>query len=151
VDGFGTGEGKQSVEGVQTEEEEAGAMLSQQSTAACTFQEGFQEETCDVHVDTNINHGEGHQTHYEHDYADLTCPNSILEELQALKGGKTCGVDGIMAEMIVDGGDALHQYLLNMHNRMLEGVCTARLWVGLITAVFNAGDVNDMGNYRSYV
>lgn len=50
-----------------------------------------------------------------------------------------------MAEMLIDGGEALHQCLLATYNRMLF---PAGLSVGLITAVFKSGDVNDKGNYR---
>ncbi len=113
---------------------------------------GSQLETGDVPVETQANPGEVPQPDY--DDSEPSCLNGefTAEELQkciqSLKRGKASGVDGIMAEMLIDGGEALHQCLLTMYDRMLEGAFPAGLSVGLITAVFTSGDVNDMGNYR---
>lgn len=95
---------------------------------------GFLEETGKVQVDTNIN--PGNESDHKLDYSSLTCLGGefSLEELQeciqALKQDKACGVGGIMAEMVIDGGDALRQCLLNMCNRILEGVFPAGLSLG---------------------
>jgi hypothetical protein len=142
VDQFGAG-GKSILEGFQ--EAEAWAMPSQQSTAGCALQEAGRatENSGDVQVDCNTKLGEIPQSD-EHDYSELTCRNGefTAEELQqciqALERGKACGLDGVMAEMIIDGGEALHQCLLNMYNRMLEGAFPASLSVDLITAVFKS-------------
>ena len=72
----------------------------------------------------------------------------LLNVLKKLKPGKAAGYDGVIAEMILFGGSDLHELLLQMFNRMLQGEFPTNLSVGLITAVFKSGDKHDMGNYR---
>ena len=54
------------------------------------------------------------------------------------------GIDGILPDMIKDGGELVKQSLLWLFNCMLAG----RLSVGLITAVHKSSDKSDMSNYR---
>ena len=39
--------------------------------------------------------------------------------VQELKRGKSPGIDGVSADMVIDGGDLLHDCLLQLFNRML--------------------------------
>ena len=56
--------------------------------------------------------------------------------------------DGILSEMIKDGGDVLHDCLLVIFNLMLTNHFPKQFFVGLITAVYKSGDKGDMSNYR---
>ena len=80
-------------------------------------------------------------------FADIT-----VEELQIcikrLQRGKSPGIDGICAGMIKDGGELMHSCLLELFNRMLSSHFPECMSVGVITAVYKAGDKQDMGNYR---
>ena len=58
------------------------------------------------------------------------------------------GYDGVLSEMIKDGGDVLHNCLLVIFNLMLNNHFPKQLSVGLITAVYKSGDKGDMSNYR---
>ena len=86
--------------------------------------------------------------------ADNTCLNKDItfDELcsciKRLKRGKSPGIDGILADMIIDDGDLVQSCLLWMFNCMLAGHFPERLSVGLITAVYKSGDKSDMSNYR---
>ena len=57
--------------------------------------------------------------------------------IKKLKRGKASGHDAVIAEMILDSGECLHECILLMYNRMLQGEFPKALSVGLITAVFN--------------
>ena len=62
--------------------------------------------------------------------------------------GKSPGIDGMLADMIKDGGDLVQQCLLWLFNCMLFSHFPARLSVRLITALSKSGDKLDMGNCR---
>ncbi len=68
--------------------------------------------------------------------------------IKRLKRGKSPGIDGILPDMIKDGGELVKQSLLWLFNCMLAGHFPERLSVGLITAVYKSGDKSDMSNYR---
>ena len=68
--------------------------------------------------------------------------------IKRLQRGMSPGIDAVCAEMIKDGGELLHTCLLELFNRMLMSHFPECLSVGVITAVFKAGDKKDMGNYR---
>ena len=68
--------------------------------------------------------------------------------IKRLKRGKSPGIDGILADMIKDGGDLVQECLLWLFNCMLASHFPERLSVGLITAVYKSGDKFDMSNYR---
>lgn len=68
--------------------------------------------------------------------------------IKRLKRGKSPGNDGILADMLKDGGDLVQECLLWLFNCMLASQFPERLSVGLITAVYTSGDKTDMSNYR---
>ena len=78
---------------------------------------------------------------------DITA-EELHECIRKLKRGKSSGMDGLLAEMIKDGGDVLQSCILCLFNCMLASHFPERLSVGLITAVHKAGDKSDMSNYR---
>ena len=86
--------------------------------------------------------------------ADASCLNAPIttDELhdciKSLKRNKSPGIDGVLSEMIKDGGDVLHNCLLVIFNLMLAHHFPKQLSVGLITAVYKSGDKYDMSNYR---
>ena len=55
-------------------------------------------------------------------------------------GNKSPGIDGVLSEMIKDGGDVLHNCPLFIFNLMLTNRFPKQLSVGLITAVYKSGD-----------
>ena len=79
--------------------------------------------------------------------ADITV-DELSQCSKRLKRGKSPGIDGILADMIKDGGDLVQQRLLWLFKCMLASHFPKRLFVGLITAVYKSGDKTDMGNYR---
>ena len=95
-----------------------------------------------------------------HATSGVSIPNSddalnkdiTVEELcsciKRLKRGKSPGIDGILPDMIKDGGELVKQSLLWLFNCMLAGHFPERLSVGLITAVYKSGDKSDMSNYQ---
>ena len=68
--------------------------------------------------------------------------------IKKLKRGKSPGIDGVSADMVIDGGDLMHDCLLQLFNRMLVTSFPECLSVGMITAVFKSGEKSDMSNYR---
>ena len=86
--------------------------------------------------------------------ADASCLNAPItpDELHGcikrLKRNKSSGIDGVLSEMIKDGGDVLHNCLLAIVNLMLVHYLPKQLPAGLITAVYKSGDKGDMSNYR---
>ena len=68
--------------------------------------------------------------------------------IKRLRRNKSPGIDGILSEMIKDGGDVLHNCLLVTFNLMLTNHFPKQLCVGLITAVYKLGDKGDMSNYQ---
>ena len=86
--------------------------------------------------------------------ADASClnapitPDELHDCIKHLKSNKSPGIDGVLSEMIKDGGDVLHSCLLVIFNLMLVNHFPKHLFVGLITAVYKSGDKGDMSNYR---
>ena len=78
--------------------------------------------------------------------ADITV-DELSQCIKRLKRDKSPGIDGILADMIKDGGDLVQQCLLWLLNCMLASHFPERLSVGLITAMYNSGDKFDMGSY----
>ena len=68
--------------------------------------------------------------------------------IKELKCGKSPGIYGVSADMVIDGGDMLHDRLLQLFNRMLATPFPECLSVSMITAVFTVGEKSDMSNYR---
>ena len=88
--------------------------------------------------------------------ADASCLNASItaDELhdciRRLKRNKSPGIesDGVLSEMIKDGGDVLRNCLLVIFNLMLANHFRKQLSVGMITAVYKSGDRGDMSNYQ---
>ena len=86
--------------------------------------------------------------------ADASCLNASItaDELhdciRRLKCNKSPGIDGVLSEMIKDGGDVLHNCLLVIFNLMLANHFPKQLSVGLITAVYRSGEKGEMSKYR---
>ena len=57
--------------------------------------------------------------------------DDICSCIKRLKPGKSLGIDGVLADMIKDGGDLVKQSLLWLLNCMLAGHFPERLSVGL--------------------
>ena len=79
--------------------------------------------------------------------ADITV-DELHDCIKRMKRGKSSGMDGIVAELIKDGGELLQSCILCLFNCMLASHFPERLSVGLITAVHKTGDKSDMSNYR---
>ena len=86
--------------------------------------------------------------------ADASCLNAPVTSdelhdcIKRLKRNKSAGIDGILSEMVKDGGEVLHSCLLVIFNLMLVNHFPKQLSIGLITAVYKSGDKSDMSNYR---
>ena len=75
---------------------------------------------------------------------NVTCKQALVRQEVV----KAPGIDGILADMLKDGGDLVQECLLWLFNCMLASHFPERLSVGLITAVHKSGDKFDMSNYR---
>jgi len=72
----------------------------------------------------------------------------IADAIKRLKRGKTARLDGMKAEFVIDGCDALLRILQTLFNKLLsEGFCSS-LAVGVIHALFKSGDASSVNNYR---
>jgi hypothetical protein len=75
----------------------------------------------------------------------------IVDAIKRLKRGKATGLDGMKAEFVIDGSDALLRILQTLFNKLLsEGFCSS-LVVGVIHALFKSGDVSSVVNYRGII
>ena len=78
--------------------------------------------------------------------ADASCLNAPVTSdelhdcIKRLKRNKSAGIDGILSEMVKDGGEIWHSCLLVIFNLMLVSHFPKQLSVGLITAVYKSGD-----------
>ena len=68
--------------------------------------------------------------------------------IQKLKHGKSPGIDGVSAVMLIDGHELLHNCLLQLFNRMLAIHFPECLSVDMFTAVYKSGGRSNMSNYR---
>ena len=80
-------------------------------------------------------------------FADITA-DELQDCIKRPQRGKGPGIDGVCAGMIKDSSELLHSCLLELFNCMLSTRFPECLSVGVITAVFKAGDKQDMGNCR---
>jgi hypothetical protein len=72
----------------------------------------------------------------------------VVEAINRLTWGKAAGLDGVKAEFVIDGCDALLVILQTMFNKLFsEGFCGS-LAVGVIHALFKSGDASSVDNYR---
>jgi hypothetical protein len=75
----------------------------------------------------------------------------IANAIKRLKRGKATGLDGVKAEFVIDGCDALLCILQTLFNKLLnEGFCSS-LAVGVIHALFKSGDASSVDNYRGII
>ncbi len=75
--------------------------------------------------------------------------SEVVEAINRLKRGKATGLDGVKAEFVIDGCDALLTILQTLFNKLFnEGLCGS-LAVGVIHALFKSGDASSIDNYRS--
>ena len=70
--------------------------------------------------------------------ADITT-NELHECIKKQKRGKSSDIDGVVAEMIKDGGKLLQRCILWLFNCMLASHGCEHLPIGLITAVHKIG------------
>ena len=89
----------------------------------------------------------------QHQRRRPTCLTPVTSDelhdcIKRLKRNKSAGIDGILSEMVKDGGEVLHSCLLVIFNLMLVSHFPKQLSIGLITAVYKSGDKSDMSNYR---
>ncbi len=74
--------------------------------------------------------------------------SEVAEAINRLKRGKATGLDGVKAEFVIDGCDALLAILQTLFNKLFnEGFCGS-LAVGVIHALFKSGDASSVDNYR---
>jgi hypothetical protein len=72
----------------------------------------------------------------------------ISDAIKKLKRGKAVGLNGVKAEFMIDGCEALLHTLQTLFNKLLsEGFCSS-LAVGVIHALFKSGDASSVDNYR---
>jgi len=72
----------------------------------------------------------------------------IANAIKRLKWGKATGLDGVKAEFVIDGCDALLRILQILFNKLLSERFCNSLVVGVIHALFNNGDASFVDNYR---
>ena len=79
----------------------------------------------------------------------FTC-DELDRALRHLRNGKSCDTTGIIAEMIKQGNDALHQHLLQLYNDILKpDAIPPQQWRHTtITIIYKSGDPTMPQNYR---
>ena len=81
--------------------------------------------------------------------ADITT-NELHECIKKQKRGKSSDIDGVVAEMIKDGGKLLQRCILWLFNCMLASHGCEHLPIGLITAVHKTGDKSDRATAEAF-
>lgn len=81
--------------------------------------------------------------------ADITT-NELHECIKKQKRGKSSDIDGVVAEMIKDGGELLQRCILWLFNCMLASHGCEHLPIGLITAVHKTGDKSDRATAEAF-
>ena len=64
-------------------------------------------------------------------FASITADMTVYTCIKKLKRGNSPGIDGVSADMVIDGGDLLHDCLLQLFNRMLATSFPQCLSVGV--------------------
>ncbi len=72
----------------------------------------------------------------------------IADAIKRLKRGKATGLNGVKAEFVIDGCDALLRILQTLFNKVLNEGFYSSLAVGVIHALFKSGDASSVDNYR---
>ena len=66
-----------------------------------------------------------------------------------MKNGKSCGPEGIYAELLKSGTSKLYRILTRIINECLNGHETPRAWrMAYISSIFKKGDKSNCQNYR---
>ena len=81
--------------------------------------------------------------------ADITT-DELHECIKKQKRGKSSDIDGIVVEMIKDGGELLQRCILWLFNCMLASHGCEHLPIGLITAVHKTGDKSDRATTEAF-
>lgn len=75
--------------------------------------------------------------------------NEVVEHSKKLKNGKSCGPEGIYAELVKNGTAKLHELLTHVYNRCLNGQETPKEWKEAhIISVHKKGNKDNCENYR---
>jgi len=73
----------------------------------------------------------------------------VRKAVRELKNGKSCGPEGVYAEMLKHGTDKLIKMLTWVINRCLNGEETPRQWkIAYISSIHKKGSKKDCSNYR---
>ena len=70
---------------------------------------------------------------------------------EAPEAWQSPGINGVLADVIKDGGDLVKHSLLWLFNCMLAGHFPERLSVGLITGMYKSGNKSDMRHHGSVI
>lgn len=73
----------------------------------------------------------------------------ILSTIKQLKRNKAYGIDNLLNEYFIEGGDILSPYLCKLFNAVLDLGCFPDVWSkGIIISLFKRGDKKNVANYR---
>jgi hypothetical protein len=79
---------------------------------------------------------------------DITL-QELKSTLRSVKNGKSTGPDKISNEMIINGGDNLHNAVVHMFNIIIKhGKYPSQWKKSIITPIHKSSDINDPNNYR---
>lgn len=74
---------------------------------------------------------------------------TIRKAINELKNGKSCGPEGVYAELLKSGTGKLIKILTKLFNDYLNGQEVPKEWkVAYISSIYKKGNRNDCGNYR---
>jgi len=74
----------------------------------------------------------------------------VRKAVRELKNGKSCGPEGVYAEMLKHGTDKLLTMLTWVINRCLNGEVLQQWKVAYISSVHKKGSKEDCSNYRAF-
>jgi hypothetical protein len=73
----------------------------------------------------------------------------VKQAIKELNSGKASGTDGIVAEMLKEGGDVVSNYILKLFNIVFDlGVFPNEWAKAIIVPIHKSGDINNVDNYR---
>ena len=73
----------------------------------------------------------------------------IKRAVNKLKLGKTSGIDGIIAEMLKNGGEEVNSFLIKLFNTIFDKGIYPQVWAkAIIVPIFKKGDTENVDNYR---
>lgn len=75
--------------------------------------------------------------------------NTVKEAIKKLKNGKSCGPEGVYAELLKNGTDKLVGALTRMFNECINGQRVPKEWkMAYISSIHKKGNKDDCNNYR---